>query len=353
MNDINVKLLQAEEESEWRNFVKNSNKSSVFNSLKWRDILVHSYKFEPIFLIARQNGRIINGLPLFLVKFPLMGGKIISIPHDGCFGGTIIEDQNNISARLLFKKAIEISKEKEVNYLEIRKLAPSEGLKALNFFEERPFFISQVDLISVKENWKLLTKGHKWSVKYAERSGLKVVIGKGTKDLKSFYSLLSKTFREFGTPVYHFEFIKTIQNMLEKDNMILLLVKKGNFLIGGGIFLQGKDTMIYKWGACDKNYLKFKPYNLLLWNALKLAIEEKKSKINLGITEPSNKGLLAFKNHWGAKSDKLYFYYYPVKTDYPDISKYFSSFQLSKRIWKRLPLPITPIIGKYVHTWFC
>lgn len=353
MDNITIELLRKNEEKEWQRFVENGPNPVVFTMLEWRDILVDTYKFDPLYIVAKSKGRIINGLPLFLVKFPFLGKKIISIPHDGCFGGVVDGQRNDDSSRLLYQKAIEISNEKNVNYLEIRTTAPSELLKSLNFKEERPVYITELGLKNIKDNWNQVNKSVKRNIKFAKRFGLESILNNSEEELKIFYKLMSKIFREFGTPVYHFKFLKTIQNKLNNGKMALILIKKENKTIGGGLFLVGRNTVVYKWGACDSKYLKYKPYDLMVWSAIEFAIEKGKTGFNLGITAPSNAGLLDFKGRWGAKNEKLHFYYYPVKTGYPDISKYFSLYELPKKIWRKLPLSVTPLIGKYVHTWFC
>lgn len=46
-------------------------------------------------------------------------------------------------------------------------------------------------------------------------------------------------------------------------------------------------------------------------------------------------------------------YSLPVTGAAPDISKYYDSTGLERRIWRKLPLPLTQIGGGILSRWFC
>ena len=46
-------------------------------------------------------------------------------------------------------------------------------------------------------------------------------------------------------------------------------------------------------------------------------------------------------------------YSLPVNGAIPDISKYYDSTGLERRLWRKLPLPLTQLGGGILSRWFC
>jgi hypothetical protein len=60
---------------------------------------------------------------------------------------------------------------------------------------------------------------------------------------------------------------------------------------------------------------------------------------------PINKGTYRYKSSWGAKPVQLYYTYLADKTEH--IPHYFESktLQLATTMWKKVPLPLTKMLG--------
>ena len=91
----------------------------------WRDTIAGIFGLRPLYLAAEAEGKITGVLPMFHVRAPFLGSKLISIPYDIGSGGALASD--SASELLLVERAIEIAQEKKVNYLELRYGTPVPG----------------------------------------------------------------------------------------------------------------------------------------------------------------------------------------------------------------------------------
>ena len=73
-----------------------------------------------------------------------------------------------------------------------------------------------------------------------------------------------------------------------------------------------RDELTYKFNASDPDFLHLRPNNLLLWRAMHLGAEAGCRTLDLGRCEEDNEGLRRFKLLWGAREERVGYYYYPA-----------------------------------------
>jgi hypothetical protein len=61
--------------------------TNLYHTLLWRDLANEVFGHQPVCLLAERNGNVCDALPMFLVKTPLFGSKLISLPYDIGSGG--------------------------------------------------------------------------------------------------------------------------------------------------------------------------------------------------------------------------------------------------------------------------
>ena len=93
--------LRRGEEKEWDSYVHKSPTSTFYHQIGWRNVVEKTYKHQPIYLIAKEEGGIKGVLPLFLMKSMFFGKKLVSVPfapYGGvCAGNKIIENARDNS----------------------------------------------------------------------------------------------------------------------------------------------------------------------------------------------------------------------------------------------------------------
>jgi len=76
--------------------------------------------------------------------------------------------------------------------------------------------------------------------------------------------------------------------------------------LAGAVFsLRYKDTMLFKYGASDARFHSLGTMPFLLWQAIEEAKNAGATQFDFGRSEIENRGLISFKNHFGAKQSVL------------------------------------------------
>jgi len=347
-----VELLKKEDEELYQSFINNSADSTIYHTLSWKKIIENTYNYEPYYIIAKVNNKIIGVLPLFEVKSFVFGKKLVSIPFSH-FVNVLYEREEDL--KLLIDFAIDLTKKKDAKYLEIKN--GIELPRTINIKENKYYFNSILDLsASIDDIWKKFnSKSVKWGIKRGQRSNIEVRKTETVDDYKSFYKLELETRKKQGAPPYSFNFFKNICCYLNSSKRDLLLAYLNDTCIAGIILLYHNKRVIYGYSASlnDKEILRTQPTNYLLWTAIQEAKSNNYEIFDFGITPPNNLGLLKFKSRWGTVNYEIPYYYYLNTIDeIPTIDRASKKMQIATGFLKRMPIPVLrtngPILLKHV-----
>jgi CelD/BcsL family acetyltransferase involved in cellulose biosynthesis len=75
--------------------------------------------------------------------------------------------------------------------------------------------------------------------------------------------------------------------------------------VAAAVFLDWRDTVIYKFGASDTSAWPLRPNHLLFWHAIRTACEQGSRWFDFGRTDADQEGLCSFKRSWGAVEKPL------------------------------------------------
>jgi hypothetical protein len=133
----------------------------------------------------------------------------------------------------------------------------------------------------------------------AAREQLCCVEGRGLELLHSFYRLLLLTrsrHRLLPQPLRWFEnLVATLGDALK----IRIALLRGQ-PVAGIVTLEHRETMVYKYGASDATFHHAGAMPFLLWTAIQDAHARGFAKLDFGRSEPAHRGLITFKDRWGA-----------------------------------------------------
>ena len=102
-----TELHNKEDEKAWDSYIYNSNSSTFYHQIGWRNVVEKTYKHKPIYLIAKEESAIKGVLPLFLMRSMIFGKALISGPFASC-GGVCGDD--GIIEKALVEEAKKITK---------------------------------------------------------------------------------------------------------------------------------------------------------------------------------------------------------------------------------------------------
>ena len=55
---MEITELQRGEEKAWDSYVYNSNNSTFYHQIGWRNVVARTYKHRPVYLVAKEGGEI-------------------------------------------------------------------------------------------------------------------------------------------------------------------------------------------------------------------------------------------------------------------------------------------------------
>ncbi|MEM7653917.1 MAG: FemAB family XrtA/PEP-CTERM system-associated protein, partial [Pseudomonadota bacterium] len=178
---------------EWDAFVTNCPGGTILHRAGWSTLLRQTPGFEPVFLSARREGRIVGVLPLAKVhRFPT-GSALLSTPF--CvYGGALSMDE--AVAERLEDAATETAKDLKVDYLELRNV----GRKRVGWELHGAFqtFIKTLPE-AADEVLGTIPRKQRAEVRGARKKGIEVA---QSADFDGFYDRYARSMRDHGSPVF-------------------------------------------------------------------------------------------------------------------------------------------------------
>ena len=334
-------------EDTWNQFVEHSQSASIFHLHEWQTIIRRAYGHPAFYLMAVDRGRVEGVLPLVLIKSRLFGRSLVSMPfadYAGVCGG----DQGVFT--LLLNEAVKLGRSLQADYLQLRQspfaCAPKTGVSEVELSTEKVTMLLDLsrdpDLI-----WKRLPSERRNRIKRARQLGLTARWG-GNEAIDEFYQVFAENMRDLGSPVHSKLFFQSVVDTLGERVKVLLIEYRGG-IIGAGICLFFRDTMLIPWVSSLRHYFKQHPNMLLYWSAIEYGCEKGYAVLDLGRSSKDS-GTYEFKRQWGARPVLLPWYGIPFNGG-PVPS--FSSRGLRDRLliscWKRLPLTVTNYVGPWLR----
>ena len=334
---MEISELRKEEEKAWDSYVYNSNSSTFYHQIGWRNAVQKTYKHKPVYLVAKEGGEIRGILPIFLMRSVIFGKKLISVPF-APYGGVCADDE--IAEKMLIEEAIRIAEEYDVDYLELRYLNKNGNNPNPATNSNYVTFILDLD-INTEVVWRIFNNKVRNAIRKAIKSGVKIA---NDSHIEEFYGLYTRNMRDLGTPPHSFAFFKNLLHEFPEHTRVVS-VKYDGVSVAAMFLLYFKDTIISGWAASDRKYRKINPNNLLYWEVIKAGCESGYKYFDFGRSLKGS-GTFNFKKPWGGEIKQLHYQYHLCnKKNIPDTSQSNPKRQKFARVWKKMPLKLTTAIG--------
>ncbi len=335
-------ICDKKNKEEWNEYVLNSFQGGFYHLFEWHDIIAKTYNHEPFYLLCKKNGKAAGVLPLFFIASRIFGRFLVSLPF--CNYGGILADNEDAEKDLLLE-AIKIAREKKAGYVELRQTIP-----LLAGAEKASIDQSNVTMIlslpaTESDLWLFFDKKTRNQIRKGEKSGLKAVVD---RDLNSFYEIYNRNMRDLGTPVHCRKFFQNIFDTFP-DYTEILNVRLKNKSVASMFLLKFKETLYNPWASANRKYFPLCPNDVLYWEALKYAINNKFRYFDFERSQ-KNSGTHKFKAQWGATEKPLYYYYFNFgKKKITSIAEKKGNYGYFQRIWRIMPAGLTKIIGPRIR----
>jgi FemAB-related protein (PEP-CTERM system-associated) len=304
----------------------------------WLTVLARGLRHTPYCLEAVAGDATKGFLALADVRSFLFGRFLVSLPYLN-YGGPVADDP--ATERALIDRAVRLSEDLGVRYLELRQEHP---IAHPNLNQSR------TDKVHMRLNlpgewsqlWKDLDPKVRNQVRKGEKHGLTVTWG-GLDSIDDFYAVFSRNMRDLGTPVYSRQLFTAILEQFP-DRAEFCTVRDGSLPVAAALLLHG-------WGVTEvPSASSLRSHNhtcanmLMYWHLLKRAVERGQDVFDFG-RSPQDGPTQKFKKQWGASPGPSEWQFYVRRGDLGGMRKESSRYSRAIRIWQRLPISVTRLIG--------
>jgi FemAB-related protein (PEP-CTERM system-associated) len=321
----------------WDSFVQEQNQGTLFHTTAWLRAIKRAFGYKPLYLAAEQDGQIAGVLPLFMTSNPLTGRTLISTPF-AVYGGVCAASEEARMA--LLEAATTLAEKNQVEYLELRtpeaQADPGFVTKDLYVTFDCPIEPDPERLL------KRLPKDTRYMIRKAQKSGLRAT--KGNQQVNEFYEIYAQSVRNLGTPVFSRQFFTILLEEFGPAAEIML-VWKDQQAVAGVMSFRFRDWIFPYYGGSTLDARQYAANNFMYWELLEDARQRGIKFFDFGRSKLGT-GAHAFKSQWNMRERALPYQFHLVKRrDMPNFSPANPRFQRAIELWKRMPFPLTKLIG--------
>lgn len=305
-----IKIVNPYLDTRWDDFVLSNPKALIYHHSSWANVLESSFGCTPFYLALQSNheNEFEGIIPFMLVKSWLTGKRLVSLPFTSYCDPLVPPS--------FIKKALQFSSEHhpDIHYAEF-KLINNSDTQLSQICRQETSNVTHILNIDVPVN-DLFQSFHNSSIrqriKRAKRENLNFRIADTEEDLKSFYKLETLIRKKHGLPPHPYIFFLNMWRILRpKGFFFLALIEHKRRVIAAATVLKFKEIFHFEYSASNPEYQKHGANQLLIWEIIRIAQEEKANYFDFGRSAIINRSLIDFKERWGVQKYNLSSFYYP------------------------------------------
>lgn len=333
-----VRQLDASRVADWDAFVEACPQATFFHRAGWSEVMARAFGHKTHFLFAERDGRIEGVLPLGHVKSRLFGNALISSPF--CVYGGIVAT-STVAAIALQEAAQSLATRLGVEYLEFRNIESRNPGWARKDLYVR--FRKTIDP-DPEANMLAIPRKQRAMVRKGMKAGL---VSETDPGIDRLYAAYSESVRNLGTPVFGRRYFEILQEVFGADCEILTITLNGA-LISSVMSFYFRDEVLPYYGGGTAAARSVQGNDFMYWELMRRSCERGFKWFDYGRSKEGT-GSYHFKKNWGFEPEPLYYEYWLVKAAaMPNVSPTNPKYRLFIETWKRLPLPVTRLLGPWI-----
>ncbi len=328
----------------WDSAVATHPAGGLFHTNAWLNVLTETYGYRPFYISSFRNKRLAALLPIMEVNSPLGGGRGVSLPFTD-FCDILFERKAQVPA--MIAAACALGRKRNWNYCEFRSHGQSRG----NVPPYSLFFDHTLDLCRTEDTlFKGLHSTVRRNIRKAAGKGVTVSFRRSREAVRDYYRLHCLTRKKHGLPPQPYRFFESIYKHIiaRKLGFVALASCKGKN-IAGAVYFTFNRRALFKFGASDAAYLKLRPNNLVMWEAVKRLSREGIESLSLGRTEKENQGLRRYKSGFGTVETEVAYYRYDLRNEAYVAEKSPRYGVASAAVLNRLPVVLLRALGSVMY----
>lgn len=305
----------------------------------WLVVLAEGLGHIPYLIEADQGGGPCGFLGLAHIRSALFGRFLVSLPYLN-YGGVVAED-GPIAERLI-DRAVELADRLGVRYLELRHSGRAIDHPALGHTVSQKVHMRLPLPATAGELWEALSSKVRNHVRVGRKGELAVAWG-GEDLLPEFYAVFSRNMRDLGTPAYGRALFRAMLRQFP-GRAEVCVVRSGGLAVAAALLLHGWGVTEVPSASSLRSHNHSNANSLMYWHLLERAIARGQAAFDFGRSTPDS-GTFRFKKQWGAEPEPAVWQYHLRSGSVGDVRPDNPKYRRLTRIWSRLPLGLTRLIG--------
>jgi FemAB-related protein (PEP-CTERM system-associated) len=335
-----VRLLDAQADGpRWDEFVTAHPEGTFFHLHGWRRVIEASFGHRTHFLLSERDGAIDGVLPLAEVRSRLFGHKLVSLPF--CvYGGIVAADEGSRAALLAAASAL--ARRTGVDYLELRNRQDRPGLPVSARYVT---FRRALDP-DPEANMNAIPRKQRAMIRKGAAKGLVPRFG---APVEAFFRIYAESLRNLGTPVLPLRFFAALQREFGESCEVMSVSQgEGAAPVAAVMSFYFRDEVLPYYGGGTALARECHAYDFMYWELLVHALARGARVFDFGRSRQGT-GSYRFKTHWGFEPAPLHYQYDMVAGgELPNFTPDNPRYEAMIRLWRRLPLPVTTVIGPWL-----
>jgi FemAB-related protein (PEP-CTERM system-associated) len=304
----------------------------------WMSVLAQGLKHQAYCIEALRGDRLVGFLPLCYVRSLLFGRFLVSLPYLNT--GGVQADDDEI-ARAIIDRAVELADRLKVRHLELRHERPIDH-PALNHTLTTKVHMRLALPSASEQLWADFDPKVRNQIRKGEKAGTAVHWG-GGELLDEFYAVFARNMRDLGTPVFGRRLFDGILSQFD-GGAELCVVRSEQRPVAAALLLHGPGTTEVPSASSLRSHNATNANMLMYWHLLQRAIARGQHVFDFGRSSIDS-NTFRFKKQWGALPEPATWQYYVREGNVSDMRRESGKFDRLVRLWRRLPVPVTRLIG--------
>jgi hypothetical protein len=329
----------------WPEFLRRHPQASVFHSRGWLNALQDTYGYKPVAFTSTLPGQPLRDAAVFCeVKSWLVRPRLVSLPFSDHTELLLSATQELAALLSHLANGVREGRWTSVEFRPPGYWGPWPG------FSDGPQFI--VHRLNLEPSLEFLFAGFnkdstQRKIRRAMREQLKYEEGRSEELLRQFFRLVVLTRRRKALPPPPLAWFRNVVKNLGEDAKIRIARTNRGELAGGILTLAYKDKMLFKYGASDARFHNLGTMPFLLWQAIQDAKARGASTFDFGRSDIAHRGLIRFKDHFGAEQTPLVHKAFPPDSWEP--GPYNWKMKAATRIFGMLPDSALTLAGRLIY----
>jgi len=312
--------------------------SGLFHSAEWIGLLRSAYKLRFVVAELREREKVLAAV-LMAHPYPRwISDRLTALPFsDFC---PPLEAEPGAAIALLGK----LAQSGYSSRVEVRGACGARPWQV-----SRTFMHWEVDCEIFRRGMnKVLGTAFRREVKRGQEEGLTVESGSSAAFFERFYRLQLQTRQRLGLPSQSRQFFQQVHRWFGTRNLgEVWLAQRNGIDHAGVVLLFEKDVLHFKWGARSSE-MAGGANHLLHWHIIENHWN-RYQRFDLGRSGNANDGLSRWKRHIGGRASELAYSYLPTAPSVSNSEELSGIAQGISKLWRRLPLPVTELVGTRLY----